>query len=182
MKKLFYSILILLASANIYAQDTSAFDKYENNDEVTTVVVTKQAFMMLKKVSAESKEAADYKRLVDGLNELKVFTTENKSVANDMSATFDNYVKTKKLIELMRVKDKEANVKIYVRQGKTEDIISEFIMLVDEMNVTIEKGTSQSKPELVIVSLTGNINLNDISKITSDMNIPGSEHVKESKK
>lgn len=176
-KYIFLSLIISFISLTSFAQDNSAFDKYEENDEVTTVVVTKQAFLMLKKVTSESKEAQEYKRLVSGLNELKVFTTENAKVATDMRATFETYIKSKKMIELMRVKDKEANVKIYVRQGKSEDYVTEFLMLVDEMNVSID----QSKPELVIVTLTGDINLNDIAKITAEMNIPGSEHVKNSK-
>jgi hypothetical protein len=176
-KSIILSLFMAFMSVYTFAQDNSAFDKYEENDEVTTVVVTKQAFLMLKKVTSESKEAQEYKRLVSGLNELKVFTTENAKVASDMRATFDAYIKSKKMIELMRVKDKEANVKIYVRQGKSEDYVTEFLMLVDEMNVSMD----QSKPELVIVTLTGDINLNDIAKITAEMNIPGSEHVKDAK-
>jgi hypothetical protein len=174
MKNFLIALTLLLSSFFAFAQDNTAFDKYEENDNVTTVVVTKQAFLMLKKVTSESKEAQEYKRLVSGLNELKVFTTESSKVATDMRVTFDSYVKSKKLVELMRVKDKEANVKIFVRQGSNEDYVTEFIMLVDEMDVTINKG----KPEVVIVSLTGNINLNDIAKITAEMNIPGNEHVK----
>lgn len=178
MKKLIFSIAILLITLSSKGQDNSAFDKYEDNNEVTSVLVTKQAFLMLKKVTSESKEAQEYKRLVSGLNELKVFTTENKNVATDMKFTFNNYVKSKKLVELMRVNDRDANVKIFVRQGKDEDHVLEFIMLVDEMNITLNKTMGNSKPELVIVSLTGDINLNDIAKITAEMNIPGSEEVR----
>ncbi len=174
MKKIIITLIVFFSAFIAFAQDNSVFDKYEENDDVTTVVVTKQAFLMLKKVTSESKEAQEYKRLVSGLNELKVFTTENTKVATDMRLTFDNYIKTKKLVELMRVKDKEANVKIFVRQGSNEDYVTEFIMLVDEMGVTV----NNAKPEVVIVSLTGNINLNDIAKITAEMNIPGNEHVK----
>jgi len=179
MKKLIFSIAILLITLHTKGQENSAFDKFEDNNEVTSVLVTKQAFLMLKKVTSESKEAQEYKRLVSGLNELKVFTTENKNVAADMTLTFNNYVKSKKLVELMKFKDKDANVKIFVHQGKVEDHVLEFIMLVDEMNITINKS---SKQELVIVSLTGDINLNDIAKITAEMNIPGNEEVRKNAK
>jgi len=179
MKKLIFSIAILLITLHTKGQENSAFDKFEDNNEVTSVLVTKQAFLMLKKVTLESKEAQEYKRLVSGLNELKVFTTENKNVAADMTLTFNNYVKSKKLVELMKFKDKDANVKIFVHQGKVEDHVLEFIMLVDEMNITINKS---SKQELVIVSLTGDINLNDIAKITAEMNIPGNEEVRKNVK
>lgn len=171
MKKLF---LILISAFFIQTNAQSVFDKFEDNNEVTTVVVTKQAFLMLKKVAADSKEAQQYKDLVNGLDELKVFTTENTKTAGDMRSTFEQYIGSKKLTELIRVKDKDANVKIFTRPGKNDDFVSEFIMLVDQMNINV----NNKKPELVIVSLTGNINLNDIAKITSDMNIPGNQHIK----
>lgn len=171
MKKLTLIIALIFVTST-FAQ--SVFDKFEDNNEVTTVVVTKQAFLMLKKVSAESKEAQEYKNLVNGLDELKVFTTENSKTAAEMRTTFEQHINGKKLTELIRVKDKEANVKIYTRAGKNEDFVSEFVMLVDQMSVN----AGNRKPELVIVTLTGNINLNDIAKITSEMNIPGNQHVK----
>ena len=182
MKKIVLTAIIAVASFGFYAQENASFDKYEDNNDVTTVVVTKQAFLLLKKVTAETKEAQEYKRLVSGLNELKVFTTENSKVGLEMKNTFDTYVKNKKLVELMRVKDKEANVKIYIKQGKDENYVNEFLMLVDGLNLSADKFNGKMKPELVVVTLTGEINLNDIAKITSEMNIPGSEHVKDVKK
>lgn len=181
MKKTILSITLILISYIAYSQDNNAFEKYEENNEVTTIVVTKQAFLMLKKVASESKEGQEYKRLVSGLNELKVYTTQNKKVATDIRLTYDNYVKSRKMMELMRVKDKDANIKIYVKQGKSEDMVTEFIMIVDEIETTLNKGGATAKPELVVVSLTGDINLNDIAKITAEMNIPGNEYVKKTK-
>lgn len=174
MKKLTVWVALFLTTTT-FAQ--SVFDKFEDNNEVTTVVVTKQAFLMLKKVTAESKEAQEYKNLVNGLDELKVFTTENIKTAGEMRSTFEQHISSKKLTELIRVKDKEAHVKIYTRPGKTDDFVSEFVMLVDQIGVS----AATKKPELVIVTLTGNINLNDIAKITSEMNIPGNQHVKTKK-
>lgn len=177
MKKLVLIVLALIVFNVANAQE-SIFSSFENNDEVTSVVVNKKAFMMLKKVTAESEEADEFRDLVSGLNELRVLTTENLATANEMRATFDKYLKKNNLVELMRVKDKDANVKIFVKEGKNENFVSEFLMLVDQMDISAKIG-DRGEPELVIVSLTGNINLDDVAKITSDMNIPGNEHVKE---
>lgn len=38
--------------------------------------------------------------------------------------------------ELMRVKDKDANVKFYIRQGKDADHVKELLMFVDGINGT----------------------------------------------
>lgn len=180
MKRLFL-LIITVVLTHIATAQNSIFAAYENNDEVTTVVVTKKAFLMLKKVSSESKEADEFRNLVSGLDELRVLTTENLNVAGELRASFDQYLKQNKLVELMRVKDKDANVKIFVKEGQNEDYVTEFLMLVDQMDLSVNVPDRQ-KPELVIVSLTGNINLNDIAKITEDMNIPGSKHVQKAGK
>jgi len=41
--------------------------------------------------------------------------------------------------------------------------------------------TEDGKKQGVIVSLTGNIDLKNISKLTAKMNIPGGEHLKDIK-
>lgn len=182
MKKLFLTILVVAFSFSSYAQNSSIFDKFENYEEVTTVVVTKQAFKMLKKITSDTKEGQEFQSLVDGLNDLKVFTTEDAKTASEMQSIFNQYLKKEKLIELMRVKDKDANVKIYIKEGKDEDHVSEFLMLVDEMNVNVNDKGNRGNPEVVIISLTGDIDLNNISKITSQMNIPGGEHMEKAEK
>lgn len=183
MKKLILSILVLAFSLSSYAQNNSIFDKFEDYDDVTTVVVTKKAFQMLTKISSDSKEGQEFNNLVSGLEDLKVFTTEDVKIASEMQATFDKYLKKSKLSELMRVKDKDANVKIYIREGKDDDHVSEFLMLVNEVNASAKHNNGErGNPEVVIISLTGDIDLNNISKLTKEMNIPGGEHMEKAEK
>jgi hypothetical protein len=181
MKKIFLLLVSIAFGLNGYAQDSSIFDKFEDYDEVTTIVVTQQAFKMLQKVSSDSEEGVEFQKLISGLEDLKIFTTEDTKTADEMRATFDKYLKSKKLSELMRIKDKDANVRIYIREGKDEDHVSEFLMIVDEMNVKVNhKG--RGAQEVVIISLTGDIDLNNISKITTNMNIPAGEYLEKAEK
>lgn len=177
MKKIILTIIVIGIALTTYAQDVSVFDKYEDYDDVTTVVVSKRAFKLLKKIGNDSEEGAEFKDMVEGLNGLKVFTTKDTKVANEMKNTFTKYRKSAKLEELIRVKDKDANVKIYVKEGKDEDHVSEFLMLVDKMGTT-----NDEDPKIVIISIVGDINLNTISKITDEMDIEGKEHIKKAKK
>ncbi|WP_372744190.1 DUF4252 domain-containing protein [Lutibacter sp.] len=158
MKKIIIGIAIVAFSISNYAQ-TSVFDKFEEMNDVTTVVVTKEAFKMASKFGGNSPEAKDYMDMVKGLNNLKVYTTESTSIAKQMNDVVNGYLKSSKLIELMRVKDKDANVKIYVKPGKDDDHVSELLMFVSDM-------TNRANQESVILSLTGDIDLNKIAKLT----------------
>ena len=165
MKKIIFLIAIVIFPLANYAQ-TSIFDKFEEMDDVTTVVVTQEAFKMLAKFKSGGEEGAEYFDMVKGLNSFKVFTTENPGIAKQMSDVVFSYLKSAKLTELMRVKDKDAKVKIYVRSGKDENHVSELLMFVSDMQ-------NKANQEAVILSLTGDIDLNKISKLT-EAHIPNS--------
>ena len=174
MKKLILIFVIALMPALVSAQN-SIFDKFENMDEVTTVIVTPEAFKMISKFKGSGPEAQEYVEMVSGLTSFRVFTTENLEIAGEMKDVVSKYLKSTKLTELMRVKDKDAHVKIYVREGKDEDHVSELLMFVSDM----EDAANQ---EAVILSLTGNIDLNKIAKLT-DAHIPNSsEHLNKENK
>ena len=158
MKKLILLVAIVTLPFANYAQ-TSVFDKFEEMDDVTTVVITKEAFKMASKFGGSSAEAKEYVDMVKNLNNLKVFTTESSAIAKQMNDVVASYLKSSKLTQLMRVKDKDANVKIYIKQGKDENHVSELLMFVSDMQ-------NKGNQEAVILSLTGVIDLNKISKIT----------------
>lgn len=165
MKKIILIFVIALMPALAAAQN-SIFDKFEDMEDVTTVIVTPEAFKMISKFKGSGPEAQEYIEMVSGLTSFRVFTTENLSIAGEMQDVVSKYLKTAKLTELMRVKDKDAHVKIYVREGKDEDHVSELLMFVSDM----QKSANQ---EAVILSLTGSIDLNKIAKLT-DAHIPNS--------
>ena len=71
----------------------------------------------------------------------------------------------------MRVKDKDVNVKFYVKNGKNKDHVTELLMFVSGME-NIEIGHNGRKLETVLVSLTGDIDLNKIGSITNKMDLP----------
>lgn len=160
MKKLFVTILLALMPTLFYGQ--TVFDKYDGQDEVTSVIVNKKMFQMMGNVKNTDKEAQQYLALVKKLDNLKVFTTSNAKFAADMKGTSDKYIKSARLEELMRVNDKGQNIKIMVKSGATETKVKELLMF-------IEGGKGQ---ETVLMSLTGDFDLNDLSTIAEKMNLP----------
>ena len=99
MKKI--AILIAIFLAPMLASAQNAFDSFENDKDVSSVVVTKNMFKLLSKIDLESNdpEVAEYKALVDNLDNIKVFTTENPTVAGKMNAAVASYIaKSKRLV------------------------------------------------------------------------------------
>ena len=177
-KNLVIALALVLTPLFTFAQST--FDKFADMDDVSVVTVNKKMFELMTKVAGETDDAKEYISLVSGLNSLRVLATENAAIATEMKAKVASYLKSADLSELMSVKDKEGNVKIYIREGKDADHVKELFMFVD--GISANMGGEDRKPEAVIVSITGDIDLNKISELTKQMNIQGGEHLKNVKK
>ena len=160
MKKIILLIALVITPALSYGQ--SMFDKLEEMDGVDAVIVNKDAFEILSKFNVESddNEAMEVFKMIQDLKELKIFSTDNVSIANKMETMVKSAVKGSKLTELMRIKEDESRVKIYVKTGSKKDYVSEVLMFVKGIDKKT-KGNSES----VIISLTGLIDINKLSKI-----------------
>jgi hypothetical protein len=82
----------------------------------------------------------------------------------------------------MQVKDEGTEVKFYVKEGKDSDHVKELLIFVNGIDKAmkgqgVEINGEVRKIQTVVVSLTGDIDLNEISKLTEKMNIPGGEHL-----
>jgi hypothetical protein len=163
MKKIIVLIALVIAPAVSFGQ--SIFDKLENMDEVSSFIVNKDAFQLLQKFNpdmGEGNEAVEAFKLIQDLNELKVFKTSSAKIAKEMEAMVNSEIKKSNLTELMRVKDKNSKVRIYVKTNGNKDTVSEVLMFVSGVSEMTE-GIAES----VVVSLTGTIDINKLSKIAN---------------
>ncbi len=170
--------LALLITSSAIAQDV--FSKYSDNSKVTYISIKPKMFKLLAKmdIDTDDKEAQQYIDMVNSITSFKTIMTSDKSIALD----FTKYVNgaSKKLEELMKVKDDGVVMTFYVKQGKDEDHVSELLMFVDGLtDITSEADVKLNGKkrtlESIVISLTGDINLNQISKLTSQMNLPGGD-------
>lgn len=171
MKKMLVLAGFMAAFYTSYAQ--SLFDKYENMDQVSAVIVSKNMFQLLMKMDVDinDPEAREFIDIAKSLNGVKVFITEDKSVSADMQSTVGRYLKSASLTELMRVKDKDTNVKFYIREGRDSDHVSELLMFVTGINGS-DVPVGDRQIETVLLTITGDIDLTKIGALTRKMNLP----------
>ncbi len=183
MKKLILIIAIVITPIMSFGQ--GLFDKYEDMDGVTSGVINQKMFSMLSSINIDfdDPEAAAMMEAVKKIKSVKFLTTGNKSVSAQMAADAKKHISSAKLEELMRFKDGNQTVKFYVREGSSENHVKELLMFVNGLK-ELTKGqditiNGQKRDiETVIVSIVGDIDLREISKLTSKMNFPGGEHLK----
>jgi hypothetical protein len=173
MRKLFLVLMFSVLPTAFYGQ--AAFDKFDGQDDVTSIIVNKKMFELMSKVKVDAtdKSAQPYLNLIKKLDNLKVFTTNSTRVTSEMKATAEKYTKSAGLEELMRINDGGKNIKILVRSGAKDSQIKELLMFME--------GTSKGN-ETVLMSLTGDFDLDEISVLTDKMRLPGGDELKKATK
>ena len=182
-------LIIAIAVLPIMSFGQSIFDKFEDMDGVTSVVVNQKMFKMLAsiEVNLDDKEDQEYFDLIKKITSLKVLTTGDESISAEMKAKVNSYLKSSQLDELMRIKDGNQTIKFYVKEGKDENHVKELLMFVTGLK-ELTKGEDitingkKREIETVLLSLTGDIDLKQISKLTSKMNLPGGKHLEKAGK
>ena len=161
MKKLI-TVLIFLATS-IVANAQSLFDSLEDLNGVDMVVVTKDAFELISKfknITIDDNEGMKVFQMIQDLEEFKMFSTRETQVANTMEDLVNRSIKKQNLIELMRVKDEESRVKVYIKTSEKKEYVSEVLMFVKGLSKMTNKTS-----EALIVALIGTIDVNKLSEL-----------------
>ena len=168
------AFLALSSLANAQSPFDKFYEKYSTQEGYTAVKISKELFQMFASMGDDKSDSStlEMKKVMDQLSGMKVLSCKPDSLKpgkatafyNEATALFANPAYK----ELMTVNDGGNNVRFLTKQdGKGK--ISEMVMM------------AKGKDEIVVLNLTGQIDLSTISKISKSMNIHGMEHLKDMK-
>jgi hypothetical protein len=158
---------LLLAGRAGFAQDDAIgkfFGKYIDDDRFTVVSISPKMFRLMAKVNWDT-VSSDLKQTVDKLQSLRILTTSTTPMVFYKEAL--EKIDRKEYEELITVRSKQDNVHFMVKEnGNT---IHELLMI------------SVGEDGFTLVSFVGDIDLDRLSRLSSDMGIKGMENLKDVK-
>ncbi len=149
-----------------YAQKSpidAIFDKYSEKDGFTTVYISKGMFSLFANHEPENNQD-DFSKIISGLESIRILSVED-SVLNTKINLYKELIKDlplDKYEQLMVVKEKNQDTRMMVRKDNGKFL--EFLMI----------GGGEDN---YLISITGNIDLNSIAKLSKAMNIKELENV-----
>lgn len=156
-------LLIVLTVASMVTSAQSLFDTLEDMDGVDMVVVNKDMFELLSKFNPDKmkdNEAMQIFAMINDLKSFKRFSTDDSFIADKMEIMTNTAIKKHNLTELMRIKEDDSRIKIYVKATKNKEYVSEVLMFIKGIDKQ-SKGISKS----MIMSLTGVIDITKMSDL-----------------
>lgn len=169
MKYLFLCLALFATGTTLSAQNTDAISKYFNqyvdNEDFTVVYVSSKMFEILGKLDLDELNDEDTKVAMDMISKLegvRVLSTEMDP--EKYYAEAQKMINTKEYETLVKVRDEGENVNLMIKDNGG-DIINELLVMVG------------GSDEFVLVSIIGDIDLKNISKLSNTLDIKGMEHL-----
>jgi len=165
MKKLIGIIILLTIVNGVYAQDAISkfFSKYENDESFSQVTVSSKMFGLFTNMDAETQEDKEVLDAISKLKGLRILAKEDARNARELYKEAFTLIPVKQYEELMSVRDKDKDMKFLIKENGGK--ISEMIMVLG--------GTTQ----FMVLSLYGEIDLKQVSRIGKKMNVSGLENL-----
>ena len=169
MKKLLLlaGILGLTISAEAQSIMDKLYDKYSGTEGYTSVYISKYMFDMFREDESAPKSDEDVGEIISKLDCIKILVTDDDPAT---PAPVNLYQEIMKVIpsspykEVMMVKEKDQDIKFFAKEDKNKKVI-ELLLVIG------------GKEESVLISIQGDIDMKNISKLAKGMNIEGMENL-----
>jgi len=165
MKKVIVLVMLLGSALAVKAQNDAIerfFNKYTEDPEFSYAIITGKMFGLFTHMEGESEQDKALMEAISSVKGLKVLAAEKTERGNQLYDEAFKVIPMKEYEELMTVKDEDGKMKFFVKESK--GVISELLMI---------RGGNH---EFIILSLVGNIDLKQISKLAKFVDIDGFEH------
>jgi hypothetical protein len=169
MKTLLIISVILFTSMGLNAQSImdKLFDKYSGTEGYTSVYISKYMFDMFRNdQNIDQKSEEDLNQVISKLTGIKILVTDDDPAT---PAPVNLYQEIMKVLpsspykEIMVVKEKDQNIKFYVKENGNR--VAELLMVIGGIK------------ENVLISIQGDIDMKNISKLAKTMNVEGMENL-----
>ena len=177
-KIVFYYFLLTLPNLIV---GQSIFEKYQNNNEVTTINISPKMFQLLGRMSIpdDDLESKELIKMVNGIRSFKVLITSSSDIIKEIERSVESISKKESLDEIVKLSEETIEIILYGKLGKQEGELKTLLMFsYGSSSETKKTVTKIKKSEGLLLQVKGEISLESFSKLINRMNLPGSNQFK----
>ena len=166
MKKLMIGAVMLMCSIAASAQNDAIakfFTKYQTDESFSQVTISGKMFSMMANIEGDTEEEKAMINSISKIKGLKILSKSEARNARELYKEAISMIPTNSFEELMSIRDKDKDMKFFTKESGGK--ISELVMVMG------------GNEEFMVLTLFGEINLKDISKIGKSVNIEGLENL-----
>ena len=173
-------ILVLLMSLNLLTAQ-NIFEQYQKHPAVSYLSVSPKMFEMLGKLSlsTDDPQMNGFIEMVKSMDSFKVLSTKSGAIAQDMEAWITNQIEQTELETVMNLSEKDVDVQFCVVYGSEDSKVDQLVMYVKgAQKIADQEGLDISNINFILLSIEGDIDLNQVATLTEVIDIPGGKFLK----
>lgn len=166
MKKLMMGAVLLMFSIAAGAQNDAIakfFTKYQNDESFSQVTISGKMFSMMANLDGDTPEEKAMISSISKIKGLKILSKNEARNSRELYKEAISMIPTNSFEELMSIRDKDKDMKFFTKEAGGK--ISELVMVMG------------GNEEFMVLTLFGEIDLKEISKIGKSVNIDGLENL-----
>lgn len=170
MKKLIVGLVLIAVSITTQAQNDAIakfFSKYQDNEQFSQVTISGKMFSMMANITGDTE---DEKAMIKAISKIKGLRILSKSDTRDSRTLYKeaaSMIPSKEFEELMTIRDKDKDMKFFTKESGGK--ISELVMIMG------------GNDDFMVMTLFGEIDLKEMSKIGKAVSIDGLENLEKIK-
>lgn len=164
MKRILVVVMMAVGTVQVYAQNDAIskfFNKYADDEGFTQVNVSSKMFGLFTNLEVDSPEDQEVLDAISKLKGLRILAKDETSKGKSLYKEAFSLVPKKEYEELMSVRDDDTDMNFLIKESGGK--ITELLMIMG------------GDDEFMIMSLFGEIDLKQISRIGKKMNVSGLE-------
>jgi hypothetical protein len=143
------------------------FSKYQSDETFSQVTISGKMFSMMANIDGETEEEKAMINSISKIKGLKILSKSDARNSRELYKEAISMIPTSSFEELMSIRDKDKDMKFFTKESGGK--ISELVMVMG------------GNEEFMVLTLFGEIDLKDISKIGKSVNIDGLENLEKVK-
>ena len=170
MKKFVVGVVMMVMSIAVQAQDNAIskfFSKYQGDESFSQVTVSSKMFGLFTNMDAEKPEDKEILEAISKIKGLRVLAKQEARNSRELYKEAMTMIPVREYEELLTVRDKDKDMKFFIKE--TGGKISELVMVMG------------GNEEFMVLSLFGEIDLKQVSRIGRKMDIDGLDHLEKMK-
>jgi hypothetical protein len=152
-------LMITLTAANAQDAISKFFSKYQADESFTQVNISSKMFSLFTNMEADTPEDKEVLEAISKLKGLRILRKDNTSDARALYKEAFALVPSKEFEELMSVRDKEQDMKFFIKESSGK--ISELVMIMGGID------------DFMVLSIFGEIDLKQVARMGKKMNVDG---------
>lgn len=170
MKKLMIGCVMMFSAMVASAQNDAIakfFAKYQNDESFSQVTISGKMFSMMANLDGDKPEEKAMISAISKIKGLKILSKSETRNSRELYKEAIAMIPSNTFEELMSVRDKDKDMKFFTKESGGK--ISELIMVMG------------GNEEFMVMTIFGEIDLKEISKIGKSVNIDGLENLEKVK-